>query len=603
MANTSSLIIPKEHQELVILSVMKDTYMYAIAKDSLRDGYFSDPSCKVIYKAVTVYYSKYGVLPNESELLVMIDEVYYDGVGASNSTIKATAKRLYATPIPDDEKFIKDKITDLVRRSRVGEALQGILDKVSSNDTLDDDGLAQSLFNCMNVELDDAQVFSLDDVSQIREQRQKAIGSEDNPRVIRSCLPTINKNLMYGGWQPATVNMIVSPPGCFTGDTKIMTFDGKSHSLQELYDFQQNNPKFKLGIYGCNPDDSTIVTDLADSIYLSKYTDHLVEVTIDDKYVIRCTEDHPFLTRSDSYVRADKLSIGQSMMSFDKGDHKVTKVEPIQLDNPVPVYGVVDAGRYHNYALALSDSEGIFVSNTGKSTYLVNEGASAAMQGFYVLHVFIGDMREYDGFVRYLSCISATPQSTVALMTVDKQSDLTITTNQQYNEVLSRVKILAYPAYSIDVDNLIEDIRRTEKKLQVDFGMIIIDYPDNLIKQGRSLYDEGGELYAKLEKLSRLTNAVIMTASQPQKCYWSTEIIPLEGASESSRKQHSIDVMITYNKPTRDSTVGSMFLAKVRRGTEGQIIRVEALMSQSRYQEIPEANYRAYVQASGKKGK
>ena len=47
----------------------------------------------------------------------------------------------------------------------------------------------------------------------------------------------------------------------------------------------------------------------------------------------------------------------------------------------------------------LDDMEGLFVGNTGKTMYLINEGVNAAKQGFDVLHVFIGDMKEYDGFL------------------------------------------------------------------------------------------------------------------------------------------------------------------------------------------------------------
>src|SRR5690606_8984781 len=39
----------------------------------------------------------------------------------------------------------------------------------------------------------------------------------------------------------------------------------------------------------------------------------------------------------------------------------------------------------------------------GKSTGMVDEGAYAIQQGFRVCHLFLGDMSEYDGFVKYMS--------------------------------------------------------------------------------------------------------------------------------------------------------------------------------------------------------
>jgi replicative DNA helicase len=228
---------------------------------------------------------------------------------------------------------------------------------------------------------------------------------------------------------------------------------------------------------------------------------------------------------------------------------------------------------------------------TGKTSYLINEGSYAAMQGFNVMHVFLGDMIKYDGFIRYASCITGKKQDEITSMSSEDQGKLIKEIQSQYSNILDRIFILAYGSRETDVDSLIENIKKEQDRLGITFDDIIIDYADNFDKDDNKMYSEGGYIYDRLELFGRLNGSVMMVASQPKINYWNDEIIPLEGASESSRKQHIVDMIACFNTVQRGANIGTFFVPKVRRGTSGRLIRVETHWECCRINEISEDDY------------
>ena len=436
------MAVTRESQEVIVSALIKDSYLFSICKDEMNEGYFSCPECKVIYKALATYYKKYSSTPSLNELLITIEDVYYPQVGVNLSEVKDTCCRIYDFEEPD-ELFIKDKITNFLRKVRSTVALKNFVDQMKVNPNLENESVVAELAKALEVQLSSTKVFMMNDPDQVIEARQSAVGSSDQSKVIKSCIESMNHCLMFGGYQPSTVNMIVSPPG------------------------------------------------------------------------------------------------------------------------------------------------------TGKTMFLINEGVYAAKQGFDVLHIFIGDMVEYDGFIRYLSCISGTPQNSLVVMPPEKQMNIVQLCNQQYNDIFNRLFILAYPSLSLTVDTLMEDIAKFEKQLNKDFGMIIVDYPDNLIQEGVSLYTDGGTLYSSLERMARLDKTVVLVASQPQRAYWNSSIIPLEAASDSSKKQQCVDLMLTFNTEARGANFGTMLLAKARKGEVGKIFRVRTDFVRCKLEEIDEGTFNA----------
>ncbi|WJZ23532.1 replicative helicase [Listeria phage LIS04] len=235
----------------------------------------------------------------------------------------------------------------------------------------------------------------------------------------------------------------------------------------------------------------------------------------------------------------------------------------------------------------------------GKTSYLTNEGSTAARQGYNVLNIYLGDMTEYDGFVRYLSCLSSIPQDEIAAMPLETQKQVVAQTNMSTNGALSRISLMSYAAHELTIDQMIENVYRAQESTNTHFDMIIVDYADNLIRESSMMYESGGLMYNKLSLLMRSNRSVGLVASQPKVAYWGKEIIPKEGAAESSQKQHVIDLMLTFGKPAADSPVGTIFMPKVRRGIAGKLVRVNTQWERCYLEEIDEIGYNKIKASAG----
>lgn len=210
---------------------------------------------------------------------------------------------------------------------------------------------------------------------------------------------------------------------------------------------------------------------------------------------------------------------------------------------------------------------------SGKTTWLINQGLRVANDNLNVLHVFLGDMTHYDGVIRYLSCHTGVPSSKLVAMDGKELSDF-ITENNQSGR-LSKVFIASYAADQLTTSQLIEEICEMQKNVGVHFNAVIIDYDENIVVEADSMYASGGQIYNKIALFAVMNKSVVFIASQPKPEYWKYEILPMEAASESSKKQKIIDLMITMGKPHRDSSVATVHIAKNRRGVTGKTFRVK----------------------------
>lgn len=796
-------------QEIVLSSILKDQYILGKVKNDIQVMFFDKLSYKLIYKSLLYYYNKYSQMPTLQSLSITIDDLYTTEYG-SKKDIQTDLVNLYNIPI-NNEEFVIDQITRFIKRHRVEDVLSTYLPRIKNGEAISIDKLGDDLSNSVAIDLKRSNAFRLSDTNSFSDVRRDSVGSESNPTIIKSKFSAINNSLLFKGYKLGDVVIVCAKPGCFTGDTKVMTLDGETHTLEELY-----NSDCK-GIYGYNTKESKISTGLYSHVQLSKYTDDLVYIEIDYDYKVKCTPDHLFMMRDGSYKMAKDLSVDDSLMpirreyrsalnsgadlvdkslgyecvvdgfsnwnythritaesiehsedctivhhidknklnnyptnlkwmnsydhkslhgkdskgrsdlignhmgksteftseyisernkenwknpeyrefmksiisessknsklvkelngnpefqfntrkckvlsyinymihkfginnitvdNFDelsdsiteykqhvhltgvskvyncsighpKGsrydypdynelkskwnfilneaynyNHKVTGVMRYKEKEPVPVYDIVNSEIDNNFALALSDTEGIFVHNCGKTMFMVNELRNASMLGFNVLHLFIGDMTKYDGFIRYASGISNINQDEIVQMSEMDQMNLIKKCN--YNGHFDRVAVESYAAGEINVNQMIDDVFKIQDELKMHFDMIAVDYPDNLIKESEMMYESGGEIYNKLSFLATRNKCVVIAGSQPKQSYWNSEIIPLDGCAESSKKQHVIDIMITLGRPINDCPLLTGFLAKVRRGTVGTIFRTKTEFEKANMDQISEMDY------------
>ncbi len=149
--------------------------------------------------------------------------------------------------------------------------------------------------------------------------------------------------------------------GCFTGDTLVPTADGKSYTLSELAEHDE-----EIFIYALSPEQKIVVAKA--TAKKTRVNAPLVKVTLDNKRELICTPDHKFMRRDGSYCEANGLKENISLMPFDvdwiesrsvaNANHKVVSVE--QLDRKEDVY-CLTVPEYGNFAL----DAGVFVHNCG----------------------------------------------------------------------------------------------------------------------------------------------------------------------------------------------------------------------------------------------
>ena len=432
-------------QELIISAFLKGSELYSQVHKELTDEYFTDPSCKIIYKAIQSFYTRYAKLPTYKDVLVRIDSVYINKFGVSIEEVKLTAERLISFE-ESETLVVRDILLQFIKDFRIRKSLQDIVEKLKINPNYEfNEDYYNTITKSLDIDLSEDQVEPLTADSFIS-AKIDALGSEGMPATIKSFMPSINNSMVAGGWVKGTLNMLVGPP------------------------------------------------------------------------------------------------------------------------------------------------------SAGKSMWLFNEGAYALKQGFTVLHILIGDLTKFDGLARYLSVFSSLDQKTILTMSRERVENTVRMVNSQEKHALDRCHVIAYPSYSVKVEDLVNNVQRIERINGVDYDMIIVDYPDNLLRPSSSLYEEGGVIYGFLEKLAKQCKAVVLVASQPKQEYWDTEIIPLKGAAESSRKQHCVDTMITHNLYRRDANFGSNYSPKSRRGIQGKIIRFKADYDRCQISEISESEYKQCIQ-------
>lgn len=98
--------------------------------------------------------------------------------------------------------------------------------------------------------------------------------------------------------------------GCFTGDTRIALLDGTNPTFKELWERYPNGEKFP--VFSMSADG--IVVGWAHHPRITHNRAELLEITLDNHQVIRCTPNHLFMGIDQSWISAKDLLPGDSVM-------------------------------------------------------------------------------------------------------------------------------------------------------------------------------------------------------------------------------------------------------------------------------------------------
>lgn len=250
-------------------------------------------------------------------------------------------------------------------------------------------------------------------------------------------------------------------------------------------------------------------------------------------------------------VADDPVKFIENQNRYDK--HAVVKTGIPSLDNAHIAGGPLPGEMY-----VISAPPG-----RGKSTVLVNIGASAIVNGKDVIHIFVGDNTEADGVLRYCSRLTGVTMSQIML---HSGQYIESWTSLKKNFNLGNLIIGAYPIDGPSMADIRSFITKNTVRKGIKPALLIIDYIDNCRRNDQmNSYEALGHLYKQMKNICEEMKLVGWTASQPKSSEWDTgEDAGLSSLAESSMKQHIIDGMLTMRKI--NDTQFSLYVPKLRRG-------------------------------------
>nr|DAP72862.1 MAG TPA: hypothetical protein [Caudoviricetes sp.] len=122
----------------------------------------------------------------------------------------------------------------------------------------------------------------------------------------------VGLQLQYKNYMRTPVLFCDEITRCFSGSTKVKLLDGRSLSMEELYnEFGSTKPFY---VYSCDKD-GNVAFKKAYSNGVTRRDADVVKVTLDNGSSIICTPDHRFMLRDGSYEMAMHFESGRSLMS------------------------------------------------------------------------------------------------------------------------------------------------------------------------------------------------------------------------------------------------------------------------------------------------
>lgn len=228
------------------------------------------------------------------------------------------------------------------------------------------------------------------------------------------------------------------------------------------------------------------------------------------------------------------------------------------------------------------------VPGSGKSLWVLAEILNLALKGEYVSLCAMGDLTMKDMITRACTIYSGLPFGEARLRLPEIYKSLS-------EKVGDRLQILITASGEITVDEYLESIRRTDDLLMEKYGKklsaVAIDYDSNFKSASvdDNMYSGYGKIYEAITKLSTVQGKLVFILSQPKINVWSSESLELSDVGESSRKQHTADIVITRGRWTGNQNgLGVFQIVKNRRG---DLTRVYSIRIGGQFITIPKGVY------------
>ena len=397
-------------------------------------------------------------------------------------------------------------------------------------------------------------------------------------KVVPSFWKPLNESNPYGGYREEQLVTICGAPGCFFGDTKVLTLAYGIITLKQLHEKNCHN----IVVKSYNANSIRAFQDkfewkTAKECVITKYITTYCQVTLNGKYTFRCTLDHPIKLYGKGYVEASRLRHGDVLEEYShclfrtrtlNSDQwiKVTKVEILESEDEIPVYDLVEVEDHHNFVVipieyGRNEYLGFVAHNSGKSFFMMQELIKNIEAGRHCIYCAIGDLIEEDFIVRLAALKFRVPLSDIYLDFRYYQKRLLEEMPQI--EKLSILFIKPGKLSASDLQNYLE-----ENEFKDERTTFFIDYDSNL-NGNESLYMKGDEIYCVAEAMAARPGYLGFIATQPKIMYFGAETFGMDGLGESSRKAHISATIITLGvNQNAVNPVGYINICKQRRGVK-----------------------------------
>jgi hypothetical protein len=151
------------------------------------------------------------------------------------------------------------------------------------------------------------------EMNRLRQEHRKRrlIGPDGKPNLKFEAIAQ-GENIFVpvrGEKRASEIEVLNSPSWqCLTADTVIPLLDGTSPTIKELVG--RSEP---FWVYSCTPE-GKVVPGRGYNARITHQRAEIWEVTLDNGQVVRCTGNHPFLTRDGQWVLAENLTPGRALM-------------------------------------------------------------------------------------------------------------------------------------------------------------------------------------------------------------------------------------------------------------------------------------------------
>lgn len=235
----------------------------------------------------------------------------------------------------------------------------------------------------------------------------------------------------------------------------------------------------------------------------------------------------------------------------------------------------------------------------GKTQLILNQGIYVASQKKYSLHIALGDLTKRQLILRILAIVTGKSIQQISALSPEQFKSFMIKAKNVYTDIFHYLHCKTCLPNVFTGMEIIRQIEDMQKANNVHYTQIAIDYDGNIETdlsstsknrtkndESKSMYYSGADIYNSFTAFAKKNNSVIWILSQPKIQYWSSEKLPLEALSESSKKGQIVDFCMSIGKKDVSENIVTFFISKNRHGSSNLSFKARTLGECQRFEPI-----------------